>query len=117
MSPQAPPPSPPPPSDRLTDYFQYLAGISPAAQQVWAATGEAEFGAAVGEAVDYALKTIHAEASLAGRQPGLSRRLVHLLSAAAVPCGTEVGQDGQVHVTVRHPAELAFTVRRVLGGR
>lgn len=111
-----PPPSPPP-SDRLSDYFKYLATISPATQRVWAATGEAEFGAAVGEAVDYALKAIHADASVAGRDPGLSRRLVHLLSAAAVPCGAELGHDGHVNVTVKHPAELAFTVRRSLGSR
>lgn len=111
------PPSPTPPSDRLSDYFQYLATISPVAQRVWAATGEAEFGAAVGEAVDYALKALHAEASAGGRDPGLSRRVVHLLSAAAIPCGAETGYDGYANVTVKHPAELAFTVRRSLGPR
>jgi len=112
------PPSAPPPSDRLSDYFKYLAALSPVAQKVWAAAGEAEFAAAVGEAVDDALKTIHAEAVAAtAHEPGLSRRVVQLLSAAAVPCGAETGHDGRVTVTVKHPAELAFTVRRSLGSR
>ncbi|HYV48357.1 MAG TPA: hypothetical protein VFA20_26035 [Myxococcaceae bacterium] len=112
------PPSVSPPSDRLSDYFKYLAAVSPTTHRVWAATTEAEFSTAVGEVVDDALKTIHAEGVAAtAHEPGLSRRVVQLLSAAAVPCGAETGLDGRVIVTVKHPAELAFTVRRALGPR
>jgi hypothetical protein len=107
---------PPPPSDRLTDYFNYLAMVSPAALKVWGATGEAEFASAVGEALDQAMKALQADAALSGREL-LSRRVVHHLSAAAVPCGAEEGHDGHVTVTVKHPAELAYTVRRSLGPR
>jgi hypothetical protein len=107
------PPSPAPPSDRLSDYFKYLAAISPAAQRVWAAPGEAELDAAVGEALEHAVKLAQAD----GARELLSRRLVHLLSAAGIPCGAEEGQDGRVTVTVKHPAELAFTARRSLGSR
>lgn len=109
--------STPPPSDRLSDYFQYLATVSPAALKVWAASGEADFGEAVGEALDEVLEKIKKDAALARREPGLGRRLVHLLSAAAVPCGAEEGHDGHVNVTVKHPAELAFTIRKAVAAR
>jgi hypothetical protein len=102
----------PPPSDRLKDYFAYLQAISPAALKVWAASGEPEFAAAVDVVLEDTVRQI--EASGAPREMGRSRQLVQLLSAASVPCGAEEGHGGHVNVTVKHPAELAFTVRRAL---
>lgn len=104
--------SPPPPSEPLTDYFAYVQAISPAALKVWASSSEAELAAAVDVLLEDALQQI--KASGAPPEPGRSRQLVQLLSAASVPCGVEEGSDGRVIVTVKHPAELELTVRRAL---
>ncbi len=101
-----------PHSDRLDAYFDYLAAICPPALQVWTATTESDFCAAVEKAIESAVLQLESGAHRCGSMDelGLSWLLVAFLTSASIPVVCEGASQGNVYLTVKHPADSLFLI-------
>jgi CHAT domain len=97
-----------PSTDRLDEYFAYIAAKCPPALQVWTAASASEFCDAVEKAIEAAILQIesNARSCSAMDERGLSWLLTSLLTAASIPAVCEGFDNGHVHVSVKHPADL-----------
>lgn len=101
-----------PDSDRLDAYFEYLTALSPPAMKAWLSIDEADFCAAVEDAIHDVMVEIEAGAKLYKglKEPALSLMLAQLLRQAMLPAVAEGYHNGHTDVMVSHPRKLPMAM-------